>query len=968
MAAQETSPYDNLISELLERATPVERCQFLDEHPQAFSREFLAALKAHADRLEQQEPQQAVYLGEVAAEVAEQMADDVARALALIVRANAGRALGQYQQAVVLYQEAAAVYAATGDELAAAMARVGQVDALAGLGQTEEALRVAEAIGATLDAHGASLARAKLDMNLGVLHARLGQPEVALVHYVAARTAFAGLGDPIRVAMLDANRANVLTDLDSFREAEALYTSARQGLAEGGLDSAAAQVDQCVAYLLFAQGQFDLALRLFDRARQAFIQTGQPVAVADVELDQSQVYLRLNLLDEAWAACERAEPVFRQQGHMAQVGHILLNRALVQLGRERWPECAALLAEAAQIFGSQGNPLWQALAHLNQAVYLLRLERPAEALVAAQTAARLFGEGGLRTRQCLALTLAGEAWQALDYPGAAEASYRAALGAVEGLAAPWLTYRVHHGLGRVYQGQGARQAAYQAYRQAVADLEHMQSSFGIEPHRIAYLQDKLAPYEDLILFCLEDGEPERAGEAFDYVERAKSRALVDLLTRNLSGRVEPHDEAGQRLIGDLERLRQELNWYYNRINDADRDAPQRSPVLVARAWQEISRLESQADELMGQLRVRYTDYLSLRQVQTPSLGAIRACLPPHGLLVEFYMARGATMAFTLSQESLRVYRGLMEPEAIRRWLEVLRFQINKFRYGAEYLERHGGTLRAGVDRCLAGLYRGLLGPLADELDGRPLVIVPHGMLHYVPFHALHDGQGYLLERHRIYTAPSASVLHLCCSQPRDGAGPALLLGVADPAIPHVLEEISAIGHTLDRASLFTGPQASLERVRAEAPASGLIHIASHALFRADNPIFSALRLADGWLNVNDIYALQLKARLVTLSGCETGIARVANGDELIGLSRAFFYAGAPALVVSLWAVHDESTAGLMRRFYQGLQAGQGVAEALRQAQLDLMQEYAHPYYWASFSAIGDGRAELADAAQATPIL
>jgi CHAT domain-containing protein len=448
-------------------------------------------------------------------------------------------------------------------------------------------------------------------------------------------------------------------------------------------------------------------------------------------------------------------------------------------------------------------------------------------------------------------------------------------------------------------------------------------------------------------------------EAFDYVERAKSRALVDLLARNLSGRVQPHDEAGQKLVSDLKRLREELNWYYNRLHDHNPDAPQRSPAVMARAWHEINHLERQANELMHQMRVRYTHYLSLRLVQSSSLQAIRACLPPDGLLVEYYIARDAVLAFTLSQDSLGVYRNLMSRAQIEQWLDAFQFQIHKFRYGRDYVGRHQSTLRAGVDRSLKALYEGLVAPLAHELgEGRPLVFIPHGLLHYIPFHALYDGERYLVETHLVYSAPSASVLKLCCERNTNDGGPALLLGVTDPSIPHVIEEVNGISYLLGQVSLYTGAQATLERLQTDAGRSKLIHIASHGLFRADNPLFSALRLADGWLNVNDIYDLKLKARLVTLSGCETGMGLVAEGDELIGLSRAFFYAGAPSLVVSLWAVSDESTALLMKQFYEALQSGYCVAESLRCAQLGLMDRSPHPYYWASFNVTGDGQVTL----------
>jgi tetratricopeptide (TPR) repeat protein len=948
----------DLISQLLTKATPTERRQYLHEHASLLGLELLVALKTRADQQEQKDPKAARKISQIAAEVAELLDDDIARALAAVIRGNTMRLLGQHQEAVADYERAAALYQASGDKLAAASSQIGQINALTHLGCYDQALELAGRLRGVFDAHDEGLAQAKLDMNLGVLHARLGQHQVALSHYQSARATFAALGDTPRLAMLDANRANLLTDLDDFRGAEELYQSARDAFSAAGMASATAQVDQSIAYLLFAQGEFDSALHLFDQARDIFGQTEQPVAVADVELDMSEVYLRLNLLDEAWAACDRAEPIFRGQGHMLEVGRILLNRALVTMGHGDLAEGSALLAKAGRIFQGEGNAVWSALAQLNRAIHLLRSGRPSEALTLTQGAGDLFERRGLRTRHCLALTLTGDAFQSVGDWDQAEASYGSALAAIEGLDAPWLSYRCHYGLGRVHQRLGALQEAYRAYRRAVHELERVHASFGIEPHRIAFLQDKLAPYEDLILLCLDDGADERVAEAFEYVERAKSRALVDLLAQNLSGRVQPHDEMGRKLASDLERLREELNWYYNRLHDANPEAGQRSPVMIAKAWQEIARLEQQANDLMHHMRVRYTNYLSLRQVQSNSLGAIRECLPPGGLLIEFYMAREATVAFVLSRDNLRVYPNLMPVGQIERWLTAFWFQINKFRYGGDYVTRHASTLRSGVDRCLQALYQGLLAPLEAELADQPLIVIPHGLLHYVPFHALYDGRRYVLEGHSVHTAPSAGVLRLCCDQRPAGNGQALLMGVSDASTPQVIEEVESIGHLLGDATLFTGPRATLDRLKAHAAAQGVIHIASHALFRADNPLFSALRLADGWLNVNDVYQLQLNARLVTLSGCETGVGLVSQGDELIGLSRAFFYAGAPSLVVSLWAVNDDSTALLMQHFYQSLRDGYSVAESLRQAQLRLMARFQHPYYWASFTASGDGRVAL----------
>ena len=135
--------------------------------------------------------------------------------------------------------------------------------------------------------------------------------------------------------------------------------------------------------------------------------------------------------------------------------------------------------------------------------------------------------------------------------------------------------------------------------------------------------------------------------------------------------------------------------------------------------------------------------------------------------------------------------------------------------------------------------------------------------------------------------------------------------------------------------------------------AGIIHIASHATFRPDNPMFSSFQLDDGPMNFFDIYTLQTSASLITLSGCGTGLSGVVAGDELLGLVRGFLYAGATSVVLSLWDVNDRSTADLMKYFYGCLAAGQRKGESLRSAMLRLRQDHPHPYHWAPFLLMGD---------------
>jgi CHAT domain-containing protein len=166
-----------------------------------------------------------------------------------------------------------------------------------------------------------------------------------------------------------------------------------------------------------------------------------------------------------------------------------------------------------------------------------------------------------------------------------------------------------------------------------------------------------------------------------------------------------------------------------------------------------------------------------------------------------------------------------------------------------------------------------------------------------------------------------------------------------------------VNRQLEGTSLLEG-EATRANLEALAGTAQVIHLATHSEFRPDTPLFSTLYLADGPLTAIDVFNLELSASLVTLSACQTGTNAVGGGDELVGFSRAFLYAGAASLLLSLWRVEDQATAQLMERFYQGLLDGLSKPAALRQAQLALMQgnegyRYRHPFFWAPFVLIGD---------------
>jgi CHAT domain-containing protein len=333
------------------------------------------------------------------------------------------------------------------------------------------------------------------------------------------------------------------------------------------------------------------------------------------------------------------------------------------------------------------------------------------------------------------------------------------------------------------------------------------------------------------------------------------------------------------------------------------------------------------------------------------LESIQQQIPVGAMMLEYYEARGFIFAALITRESLRIYK-IAQAEPIREHLRYLQFQLSKFRLGPEYLKIFDTALKAATQEHLSAMYRALIAPVRKRLDAEHLIIVPHGPLHYLPFHALeHDGHS-LIDEFSISYAPSAAVYQLCASKPPVTRGDSLVLGIPDPQAPYILEEANSVVAVLPNPRLFLGEVATEEVLKKHAINSRYVHIATHGLFRQDNPMFSSIRLGQSELNLFDIYDLQLSAELVTLSGCGTGLNVVVGGDELLGLVRGLLYAGAQSVVVTLWDVNDESTAEFMKVFYQNLWSAPNKAVALRQAMAALRESHSHPYHWAPFLLIG----------------
>jgi CHAT domain-containing protein len=929
-----------------------ERAALLDRYAAQAGVELAWALKACYDDTRTRDPAQASAAAAALAALAEHSGDEVVLALNAWTRGRAALQLdGEPRRALPLLDEAATAFEALGSHTIAATVQVTRLHALALLGEYDEAIAIGVRARDILLAHDELLTAATIEQNLGNIFHRRDQYVEAERLLRQARERFLALGDKRQLAQIENNIAIELMFQHRFQEAAALYDQARVHAAQTESEVTQAEIEVNLGNLAMFQGQYDRALALLEQGRRRYAALGMPHELATVELELADAYLELNLLPEAATLYERIVPTFRTLGMRAE-----LARTLAHLGRaatlDRTPAGGyALLDEAAALYLAEANPVGAAVTTLFRAQALYAAGDYDGAREAAIDAGPPLQAANAWSWWLFARWLHGEIERVAGEPVAAQKLLEATLAAAERLVAPQVVYHCYASLGMVAVAHGDMAGAERWLSRAVTLLEELRAPLPAEEFYTAFVADKLAPYEELVRLYLRDG---RVEAAFAMAERARSQALVRMLGDALPARPKPRDAFEAGLLARLAELREQLNWLYTQIGQpSERDAAE-SAVAMADLQTAVRERESAALELNRQLMQRSTDGGGGRRplANDEALTRLQRQLGVDTVLVEYFALDGELLAFAVTREDVSVAHTLGREEEIAALIEQLRGQIETLRYGDARMLARLELLTQRVRHHLKALYDVLLRPVQQYLGERRLVVAPYRALHYVPFHALDDGTGFVIERREVCYAPSAAVLEHCLAQPHKALQHAVLFGVAGEQLPRVYDELDAIGPLFPAATMLLDEQATRAQLFAHAPSADLLHLACHAQFRPDNPLFSSLRLGDGWLTVYDAYALDLACGLVTLSACETGVSSVAPGDELLGLARGFFSAGVPSLVVSLWAADDVAAAQLMHSFYTYLCAGQRPAAALRHAQLLLMRQHSHPYYWAPFVVMG----------------
>jgi CHAT domain-containing protein/lipopolysaccharide biosynthesis regulator YciM len=561
------------------------------------------------------------------------------------------------------------------------------------------------------------------------------------------------------------------------------------------------------------------------------------------------------------------------------------------------------------------------------------------------------------------------------------------------------------GLGRVYEQRGEAERAVSHYTEAVALYVDARTA-GIESMGSGFLEHYPNVYPALIRLLAEAG---RIEEAFDYAQEYKAARLLQIISegRNLS------DE----LLGDtyrarLAELRDSLDETHSALSAA-RSQSEPEQREIGRLEREAADLELSKAALIDEIRREQGAYYQLTSSEPSTLEMIRSrILSPRQTLVDYVVGQETLAAFVVTRAELSYHELPVAATDLQEMLAKYSpvFEKDKDMDDVSRTKVLNPQIADFSIPPARALYEALLEPLEPRLEERSeLLIVPDGLLHYLPFETLvveaddvrhaydFEKATFLLDRHAVSYTASASLLDPSLQRPRIAKRGLLAFGNPNFTrdendrlpeayyasaltysgglvrgdqllpLPNAETEVRAIESSLGLENrVLVGKEATEAAFHEQAGDYRILHFATHFLNDDRQPLYSKIVLTqgeepgqDGYIQTYEIFNTQLNADLVVLSACNTGLGKLSRGEGLAGVSRAFLYAGVPSLVVSLWSVDDEATATIMREFYRHLRKGLNKNEALQQAKLGYLRkasgEKKDPFYWAPFILIGDSQ-------------
>jgi CHAT domain-containing protein/Tfp pilus assembly protein PilF len=946
---QNSSEVNELAASLVTASSEEEQERLLAGRKELINGSLLAALKALADPLAQKgDYAQALKISRLAIRIAERNGDRVALGnawcdLGLIYdrQKKGAQALDSLQKGLAIFEE-------VGDGKGKARALHDIGISYSTQGSYEQALEYYNKSLAINEELGDKRFIAKLLNNMGFAQTSLGRYELGLELYQKSRKLCEELNDR---DTLDSVLNNIATHYIAYgRYAEALEylqksLKIKEELGSAGDKRSMAIRLQNIGLIYRRQGRMEQALAYASKSLKLLEELDDKFGVANLQNNIGVIYKSQGLYDESLSWFQKSLQRYEELKLKAGIARSLNNIGDVYRLQGRYEQALELLQKSLRL-REEGSDRGAVNLTLNNLGLLYQDQgKYAQMLEVSRRAAALAEEINDPEELWKARERAGRALRALDQPAEARRNFLASIATIESL------------------------------RNEVAGGGQQQQSF---------LESRLSPWLGMIELLA--SQKDYAG-ALTFAEQSKARVLLDALSAGRAGlrqSLSPQErqaEEGQRL------QLVSLNSQYTA--ELRRDKPDAVRVTQLKASIEKSRLEYEA--LETGLYVAHPE-LKVKRGEAPIVKAeeLTDLLPDAAsVLLEYVVAGNATYLFAItkgdgkSAADVRLYTLPIKQDELARQTEAFREQLA------------GRDL--GFRARAAKLYELLLKPASAQLRGKTnIIIVPDNTLWDLPFQALLTGANrFLIEDGAIAYAPSLTALREMTKRRKNqtvNSVSTTLLALGNPLLgqrtvnraalvmrdekleplPEAEQEVKALSrlYGMSRSRIYTGAEAREDRVKSEAGQARILHFATHGMLNNASPMYSYLALAeggageDGLLEAWELMQLDLRADLAVLSACETARGRIGAGEGMIGLSWAMFIAGVPSIVVSQWKVESASSRDLMVDFHRILtsmpveaKAKPAKAEALRQAALKMMKnpETDHPFYWAGFVLMGDGR-------------
>ena len=873
-------------------------------------------------------------------------ADNEVHAIGNWVDGLADLTLGKMTDAIARLDEATRRFTLLGQPAVGAHAQVSKIMALSFLGRHSDAVACGELARGVLAAAGETHAAAKVDLNLGNLFCQSSDYITALAHFQRAQALFDSVADEERSISCEIGAAEAYSSYGDFDRALPLYKRAEGRAKKGNLPVVRSVAMEAIALMQLARGEYTPALIGLEHSRKLFEQLNLVPHLATAEKQLADAYLELRLLPEALTLFESSLARFSDLEMWAEQAWGLAQyvRTLIAI-KNSSVDKLVMLDQAWNLFSSQGIRSGQATVLLIRAEIAFDDKAFNKAALLAADAANAFTSDNLVREEAEANIIRAHALLKSERINDAGDLFSSTLAKAHRLGLLSIEVRGQVGLGLVANHRGESLAATLHFESAISRFEEQRNTLPGDDIRGAFLSDQLRPYEELLRIANDtfDQAPshDAAARVLIQLERFRARVLGERLGEPKRRVADVQDDDSEQ------KLRTRLSWLYRRrqklIDDGD---DSQSVSLEARQVEHELLERARRRRLTGNADALSTDTGAF----DPAV--LQVALGEGEVLIEYGVMDDELFACVVTRDRVALQRRMAHWPEVVEAMRTARFQIETLRYGAGAVDRHIELLTRRSKAAMRRVHDLVWAPIRPLLMGHTkALVVAHDQLGSLQFAALYDGENYLAQTMNLAMAPSARVALYGMAHQPVAATRALVLGESS-RLAHAADEANFVAGLFDEASILTGDEANAVALRAACADADVLHLACHAEFRSDNPMFSALQLSDGAFTVQDAETLQLRQGIVVLSACETGVAVYSRGDEMIGLVRTFLLAGASRVVASLWPVDDAVTMQFMEAFYRSLRGGNAPSVALRAAQLDVMTTHPHPFHWAAFTLYG----------------